>query len=124
VVLYTVSLADEIVVVVTPEPTSMTDAYATIKVLASSQGRRHVRLIVNQRVVGTDGPGVAGQLQRVVDRHVSPGLEAPLVLELVGDVPADASVRDAVRKRQLLVECFPGCDAAQAIAAAAAKLAM
>lgn len=124
VVLYTVSLADEIIVVVTPEPTSMTDAYATIKVLASSQGRRHLRLLVNQRVPGIDGPGVAAQLQRVVDRHVSPGLDRPLVLELIGDVPADPSVRDAVRKRQLLAECFPGCDAAQAIAAAAGKLAM
>jgi flagellar biosynthesis protein FlhG len=123
VVLYTVSLADEVVVVATPEPTSMTDAYATIKVLASTQGRRHVRLLVNQRVPGTDGPGVAAQLQRVVDRHVSPGLEEPLVLELVGDVPSDPAVRDAVRRRQLLEECFPGCAAARAVAAAAAKLA-
>ncbi len=124
VVLYTVSLADDVVVVVTPEPTSMTDAYATIKVLASSQGRRHLRLLVNQRVAGVDAPGVAAQLQRVVDRHVSPGLDRPLVLELIGDVPADPSVRDAVRRRQLLAECFPGCEAAQAIAAAAGKLAL
>jgi len=109
-------------VVVTPEPTSMTDAYATIKVLAATQGRRRVRLLVNQRVPGTDAPGVAAQLQRVIDRHVSPGLEAPLVLELIGDVPSDSAVRDAVRKRQLLDECFPGSPAARALTAAAAKL--
>ena len=48
VVLYTVSLAGEVLVVVTPEPTSLTDAYATIKVLAAGQGRRHVSLMVNQ----------------------------------------------------------------------------
>ncbi len=122
VVLYTVSLADEVVVVVTPEPTSMTDAYATIKVLASTQRRRRMRLLVNQRVPGTDAAGVTAQLQRVIDRHVSPTLEAPLTLELLGDVPADDSVRDAVRRRQLLSECFPGSAAAQAVAAAAAKL--
>jgi flagellar biosynthesis protein FlhG len=122
VVLYTVSLADEVVVVVTPEPTSMTDAYATIKVLATTQGRRRVRVLVNQRVPGTDGQGVLAQLQRVIDRHVSPGLDTPLQLELVGDVPSDGAVRDAVRKRQLLGECFPGSSAAQAVSAAAAKL--
>jgi MinD-like ATPase involved in chromosome partitioning or flagellar assembly len=40
VVLYTVSLADEVLVVATPEPTSLTDAYATIKVLATTQPAR------------------------------------------------------------------------------------
>ena len=86
VVLYTVSLADEVIVVVTPEPTSMTDAYATIKVLASTQKRRAIRVVVNQRVPGTDARGVTAQLQQVIDRYVSPGLEAPVRLELVGDV--------------------------------------
>ena len=43
VVLYAVSLADEVLVIATPEPTSMTDAYATIKVLATQQGRRAIR---------------------------------------------------------------------------------
>jgi flagellar biosynthesis protein FlhG len=122
VVLYTVSLADEVIVVVTPEPTSMTDAYATIKVLASTQKRRTIRVVVNQRVPGTDARSVTAQLQQVIDRYVSPGLDAPVTLELIGDVPSDASVRDAVRKRQLLVESFPGSPAAQAVAATAAKM--
>src|SRR6218665_4003320 len=39
VVLYAVSLAHEVLVVATPEPTSLTDAYATIKVLATQQQR-------------------------------------------------------------------------------------
>ncbi len=122
VVLYTVSLADEVIVVVTPEPTSMTDAYATIKVLAAAQKRRAIRVVVNQRVPGTDARGVTAQLQQVIDRYVSPGLETPVTLELIGDVPSDGSVRDAVRKRRLLAECFPGSAAAQAIAAVAAKM--
>ncbi len=122
VVLYTVSLADEVIVVVTPEPTSMTDAYATIKVLASTQKRRAIRIVVNQRVPGTDARGVTAQLQQVIDRYVSPGLEAPVTLELIGDVPSDGSVRDSVRKRRLLGECFPGSAAAQAVAAIAVKM--
>ena len=122
VVLYTVSLADEVIVVVTPEPTSMTDAYATIKVLASTQKRRNIRIVVNQRVPGTDARGVTAQLQQVIDRYVSPGLEAPVTLELIGDVPSDGSVRDSVRKRRLLGECFPGSAAAQAVTAIAVKM--
>ena len=48
VVLFTVSLADEVLVVATPEPTSLTDAYATIKVLASTQAARPMRLLVTR----------------------------------------------------------------------------
>ena len=60
----------------------------------------------------------------MTDRYVSPGLEAPVVLELVGEVPTDPAVRGAVLKRQLLVECFPGAPAAQAVAAIAQRLAL
>lgn len=122
VVLYTVSLADEVLIVTTPEPTSLTDAYATIKVLAGTQGRRTFRLVVNQRVPSAEGRAVRAQLQQVIDRYVSPGLGAPVTLELLGDVPADSAVRDAVRRRQLLEESYPGSPAAQAIAAVAARM--
>jgi flagellar biosynthesis protein FlhG len=122
VVLYTVSLASEVILVVTPEPTSMTDAYATIKVLAMQQARRDLRVIVNQVPRGGDGRGVAAQLQQVVDRFVSPAVGEPIRLELLGDVPLDSAVRDAVKRRQLVVESLPGTPAAQALNALAARL--
>jgi len=122
VVLYTVSLADEVLVVATPEPTSLTDAYATIKVLATTQQRRDLRILVNQTSKPGEGRVIRGQLQQVVDRFVSPGLEVPVKLEFVGEVPTDAAVRDAVRRRQLLLECLPGSNAAQAVVAAATRL--
>ena len=122
VVLFTVSLAQEVLVVVTPEPTSMTDAYATIKVLAHSQRRRHLRLIVNQVLRPGDGRMIRAQLQQVVDRYVSPVMDSPVRLELLGEVPADVSVRDSVLRRELMLECLPGAPAAQAVAAAAARL--
>jgi flagellar biosynthesis protein FlhG len=122
VVLYTVSLADELLVVATPEPTSLTDAYATIKVIAGNQPLRPTRLLVNQTRRHGEGRAVCHQLQQVVDRFVSPGLAQPLQLDLVGDVPYDASVREAVLQRQLLLESAPGCSAAQAVVAAAARL--
>src|SRR5204863_666789 len=55
VVLHAISLADDVLVIATPEPTSMTDAYATIKLLAVQQGRREIRLVVNQVSVNGEG---------------------------------------------------------------------
>jgi flagellar biosynthesis protein FlhG len=122
VVLYTVSLADEVLVVATPEPTSLTDAYATIKVLATTQGRREIQLLVNQVRRPGEGRSVRAQLQQVLDRYVSPGLDSPVHLSLVGEVPADAAVREAVQRRQLLLDALPGTQAAQAVVAVASRL--
>jgi len=122
VVLFTVSLADEVLVVATPEPTSLTDAYATIKVLATHQAVRPMRLLVNQVRRAGEGRTVQGQLQQVVDRFINPELAAPMKLALLGEVPLDPAVRDAVQQRQLLMETQPGSPAAQALAAAAGKL--
>ncbi len=122
VVLFTISLADEVLIVATPEPTSLTDAYATIKVLATTQAARPMRLLVNQVHRSGDGRNVATQLQQVVDRFVSPGLAAPLRLLLLGEVPMDAAVRESVQRRQLLMESLPGSPAAVALSAAAVRL--
>lgn len=123
VVLYAVSLADEVMVVATPEPTSLTDAYATIKVLASQQQRRVIGLVVNQASRAGEGKVIRGQLQQVVDRFVSNGTDTPLKLELLGELPFDPAVREAVQRRQLLLETMPGCAAAKALLGVAEKLA-
>ncbi len=122
VVLYTVSLAGEVLVVVTPEPTSLTDAYATIKVLAQSQRRRRFRLVVNQTRRMGEGRAVRQQLQQVIDRYVNPALDSPVRIELLGEVPSDPAVRESVQRRQLLTELMPGAPAAVAVAAVATRL--
>lgn len=123
VVLYTVSLADEVMVVATTEPTSLTDAYATIKVLAGQQQRKVIKLAVNQVNKTGEGRTIRGQLQQVVDRFVSNGTDTPLKLELLGEVPNDSAVREAVQRRQLLLEALPGCAAAKGVMGIAEKLA-
>ncbi|HET7793710.1 MAG TPA: MinD/ParA family protein [Rhizobacter sp.] len=126
VVLFAVSLASDVLVVATPEPTSLTDAYATIKVLATQQQRSSIALVVNQVSRSGEGRVIRGQLQQVVDRFVSPSLaegSTPVKLELLGEIPSDTAVREAVQKRQLLLESLPGCEAAKGIVGIAAKLA-
>jgi flagellar biosynthesis protein FlhG len=122
VVLYTVSLADEVLIVTTPEPTALTDAYATIKVLATAQQRSSIRLVVNQVLHAGEGRVIRGQLQHVIDRYVGTA-DTPVRLELLGELPVDAAVREAVQRRQLLFDCLPGAAAARAVQALAQRMA-
>jgi flagellar biosynthesis protein FlhG len=122
VVLFTVSLASDVLVVVTPEPTSLADAYATVKVLSSVQQRRRLGVLVNQIRRPGEGRAVCLQLQHVVDRFVNPGLDQAVVLQFVGEVPADPAVREAVGRRELLLQKQPGAGAAVAIVDAATRL--
>lgn len=122
VVLFAVSLASEVLVVATPEPTSLTDAYATIKVLAGQQKRHSIRMVINQTARLGDGRAITTQLQQVLDRFVKSEPDRPLRLIHMGDIPADPSVRQAVMRRQLLLQSTPGCPAAMAISQLATKL--
>ncbi len=125
VVLFAVSLAHEVLVIATPEPTSMTDAYATIKVLATQQQRRAIRLVINQAGRAGEGKIIRTQLQKVVDQYVTPLMQdatPPVKLDLLGEIPVDPAVREAVQKRRLLLELLPGSPAAQAVGAIAARL--
>lgn len=122
VVLFAISLASEVLVVATPEPTSLTDAYATIKVLAVQQGRDHVHLIVNQAARMGDGRAITAQLQQVLDRYVGTEVGKHVRLMHLGDVPIDASVREAVMRRQLLLLTAGGSPAAVAVSNLATKL--
>ncbi|MBS0392708.1 MAG: MinD/ParA family protein [Proteobacteria bacterium] len=122
VVLFSVSLAHEVLIVATPEPTSLTDAYAAIKVLTTQQKRQHVHMVVNQAARAGDGRAITGQLQQVLDRFVTTDSGRPMRLIHMGDIPADPSVREAVMRRQLLMQQMPGCPAALAVAQLANKL--
>lgn len=122
VVLFAVSLASEVLMVATPEPTSLTDAYATIKVLVGQQQRKTVRVIINQAARPGSGQAITNQLQQVLDRFVVTEPDRPIRLAHMGDVPYDPSVREAVMRRQLLMQVAPGCPAGAAIAQLAGKL--
>ncbi|MEG0053866.1 MAG: MinD/ParA family protein [Comamonas sp.] len=122
VVLFSVSLATEVLVVATPEPTSLTDAYAAIKVLATQQQRQRVRLVVNQAARPGDGRAITSQLQQVLNRFVTTASGEPVQLVHWGDIPADPSVREAVMRRQLLLQSMPGAPASLAVAQLSNKI--
>ena len=122
VVLFAVSLASEVIVVATPEPTSLTDAYATIKVLVGQQKRQTIRMVINQSARMGDGRAITVQLQQVLDRFVTTDPGRPIKLIHMGDIPADPAVRQAIMRRQLLILATPSCPAALAIGQLAIKI--
>jgi flagellar biosynthesis protein FlhG len=122
VVLFAVSLASEVLLVATPEPTSLTDAYATIKVLIGQQKRQSIRMIINQTARLGDGRAITVQLQQVLDRFVPGEPGRPIRLLHMGDIPADPAVRQAIMRRQLLMQTTPSCPAGLAMAQLAVKI--
>ena len=101
-------MAQEIIVVATPEPTSVTDAYALMKVLSTRYQERRFRLLVSQARSVPEGREVYRTLSLVTDRFLN------VSLDFLGSVPFDSRLRDAVRRQRALVELFPQSPAGQA----------
>ena len=115
-VLNLVGAAREVLVVVTPEPTSLTDAYSLIKVMAARRSPARWYLVVNMAAPGPEGLRVAERLADVVRRYL--GME----LTVLGCVPRDDAVGQAVLRQVPVLLAYPRSAAARAIRSVAARL--
>jgi flagellar biosynthesis protein FlhG len=115
-VLYFAAAATETLVVTTPEPTAIADAYALVKVLAARWGRREFPVVVNMATSARDAADAFGRLARVAGQFL------PVRLEYLGWVPWDDAVPRAVRSQTPVVLASPGTPAACAIASLAERL--
>jgi flagellar biosynthesis protein FlhG len=124
VVIFLAGLADELFVVATPEPTSVVDAYATIKVIARQLGRRNFNLLVNQ-VDPADpdraGAVVARQLQQVVSRFLTS--EEEVQIRLAGSIPRDPELARSVNSQRLVWQANPDAPSSRTITRLAGYLA-
>lgn len=91
-VLFFNSCVDEVTVVATPDPTSLTDAYAVIKILTRDHGVRSVVLIINRANSSADGEAAYNKLSQVCTRFLQ--LELKYWGALVKDDAVEAAVRD------------------------------
>ncbi|WP_051938258.1 MinD/ParA family protein [Ghiorsea bivora] len=94
-VLYFVSASESALVVLTPDPTSLTDAYALIKVLSRQRNMRRFMVVVNQAEV-FDAQVAFKRLLSVADRYLD------VHLDYVGNLPHSPDVREAVQGQKLL----------------------
>jgi flagellar biosynthesis protein FlhG len=109
-------LADEIVLVTTPEPSAITDAYAMIKVIHAEKPTARLGLVVNMARTESEALEVANKIA-----HVSRQFLNFHVLTL-GMLPNDPCVPKAVMQRQPWSELYPRAAATKAIKHVAAKL--
>ena len=96
-VLSFVAAAGEVIIIVTPEPTSLTDAYSLIKILAMFQVHSEVLLVVNRAADERDAASVTHRMETVVSRFLEIGMVH------LGSIYEDRAVIRSVRSQQPFV---------------------
>jgi len=99
-VLYFASAAETALVVLTPDPTSLTDAYALIKVLSQQRDVRRFMIVINQ-ADEIDGHITFKRLLSVADRYLD------VYLDYIGYIPQHPCVRKAIQQQRLLDDSDP-----------------
>ncbi|MCL5256763.1 MAG: MinD/ParA family protein [Chloroflexi bacterium] len=110
-----VTFADRVVVVTTPEPTAVTDAYALMK-LGLQEGQSNFALVVNMAKSAAEATATAKTLISVTKRFLG------LPLDYLGSVPVDAHVSSSIRQQTPLALAFPDCPAAVSLSAIAGTM--
>ncbi|MFO0752716.1 MAG: MinD/ParA family protein [Thermodesulfovibrionales bacterium] len=100
-VLFFCSAAQETVVVVTPEPTSIADAYALIKVLSRDFGEKHFRILVNTARSEKEAFDTFRKLAIVADKFLK------LSVDYLGYLPLDQHVKDAIIAQKGFIALYP-----------------
>jgi flagellar biosynthesis protein FlhG len=108
-VLYLNAAAQERLVVVTPDPASITDAYALIKVLNRNYKVTRFHLLINQARDAQEALNVYNRISTVADDHLF------VSLDYWGHVPNDPILRKATKQQQLVGRVDPMSSAYQAI---------
>jgi len=93
--------ADEVVVVTVPDPAAITDAYATIKTIATL--RDDISMIMNQVKNEKEAVGVYQKIKKVALANIGEQLN----LKLIGKINADVKVSTSVKQRALFCSTYP-----------------
>ena len=101
--------AQEIVIVTSQEPTSLTDAYALIKVLCTRYQEKEFSIIVNSVRDSQEGFEVFRRLSLATERFLN------ISLDYLGYIPCDTHVQEAVRTQRAFVDVYPNGLAARQI---------
>jgi len=108
--------AQDVLLVVCVEPTSITDCYALMKLLSRDHEVFKFKVVANMVRNPREGQQLFAKLSKVSDRFLD------VALELVGVIPFDENIRKSVRKQQAIVEAYPDSPAARAFKALAQKI--
>jgi len=93
--------ADDVIVVTVPDPAAITDAYATIKTIATL--RDDVGMIMNQVKSEKEAKGVFEKIKKVARANIGSNLD----LTLIGKINSDTKVSNAIKQRALFCSLYP-----------------
>lgn len=101
--------AVEVIVVTTPEPTALADAYGIVKVVARRSPGTRVHVAVNMAYSSEEGEALFGHFQRATRRFLE------LELNYLGYVPFDNLVSRCVQEQCLFTVEYPNSKVARAV---------
>lgn len=96
-----VKASNEVIVVVCNEPTSLTDAYALIKVMSEDHGVHKFNILANSVRDPQEGSKLFKKLTRVTDYYLD------VTLNFMGAVPYDEYLVKAVKKQKAVMQSYP-----------------
>ena len=119
-VLEFVAASSEVILVATPEPTSITDAYALLKTLNRksefSVSNTNISMLANRITSEEDGKELYEKLRVVTDKF----LQIPLTY--LGGIPQDNNVSKAVIQQKPVTQMYPNSEASKALIRIAEKI--
>ncbi|BBD07587.1 MinD/ParA family protein [Desulfovibrio ferrophilus] len=110
------AMTQERIVIITPEPTSLTDGYAMIKVMNSEHGVKNFHVVVNMATDHEEGKRSFQRLHAACERFL--GLD----IKYAGTVRQDPTLIQAVIKQTPLLKMAPSCNAGRDILQLAVRL--
>ena len=115
-VLNFIMAADETLIVLTPEPTAIMDAYSLLKILSNHNYRSDLGLVVNMVENNTEGKEVIERMKGVIKEYLD------IKLELTSNIPYDKKVVKSVKKQQSIFELYPSSSVVKSYKNTAARL--
>ncbi|EHJ01467.1 Cobyrinic acid ac-diamide synthase [Clostridium sp. DL-VIII] len=115
-VLSFVAASEELIIVTTPEPTSLTDGYSLIKATDHYKLKDKAKIVVNKAFTKEEGEETFKKFDRAVSRFLK------INIEYLGSILEDKKLVQSVRQQKPFVVLYPNCDAAKDIENIAMRL--
>jgi flagellar biosynthesis protein FlhG len=101
-----VRASQEVLVVVCDEPSSITDAYALVKLLNRDYGMQRFRVLANMTRSPEEGRNLFAKFLRVAERFLD------VSLQYAGDIPWDDAVRKSAQRQRATIDAYPSSKSA------------
>lgn len=111
-----ISCCEELIVITTPEPTSLTDAYSLLKAVSHFKIRDNAKVIVNRTIESKEGESTFNKFNNAVSKFLN------INLQYLGYLSDDKKLVQAVRKQQPFLISYPNSDVAKDLNYIAGKI--